>query len=206
MYKVFNKSQTIIITNKKGASTLDIAIKHYVNPIKDHVIKLIKDLLQSDSQDAVLIAEEPEHLVQVFEAYFDIHNAAGGWVFNNDGALLMIKRNGVWDIPKGHVELGESLEETAIREVEEETGVKDLKIMKPLGTSRHIYFIKNKAVLKCTHWFKMRSDFKEILLPQQEEGIVEVGWIKGENIEGMLREGWLSLWDFYSLHREAIMK
>jgi len=105
--------------------------------------------------------------------------AAGGVVLNSDaGTILLIKRNGVWDLPKGKLEEGESIPECAVREVEEETGLKDLKIISSLCETYHEYKEDGKLIGKTTYWYLMNGEDiqKQVLTPQTEEGITELIW------------------------------
>ena len=110
--------------------------------------------------------------------YFEVVSA-GGVVVNQRGNVLWILRNGHWDIPKGKVEMGEKLEEAALREVTEETGISDIKITDDLITTYHTYEIDGVVHLKTTFWYSMvhaMGDTKGI--PQDIEGITEVRWMK----------------------------
>jgi 8-oxo-dGTP pyrophosphatase MutT (NUDIX family) len=107
----------------------------------------------------------------------------------------MIFRNDKWDLPKGKLEVGENIEECAIREVEEECGVEELSIVKKLKSTYHTYKLNGKAILKRTYWFKMNSNYKLKLTPQFEEGITKVEWVsisevpsKLENSYGNIKE------------------
>lgn len=122
----------------------------------------------------------------LFQSEFKLISAAGGWVENKDGQLLVIKRLGKWDLPKGKMEAEESKEESAIREVEEECGVSDLKIIKPLQDTYHTYRLKGSVVLKTTHWFKMSTNFNGALVPQLEEDIEQVRWMSREEYPELL--------------------
>lgn len=115
-----------------------------------------------------------------FIKYFKVIKAAGGVVKNNKEEILFIYRNEIWDLPKGKLEENEEINEAAIREVEEETGVQNLSILKPLEPTYHIYTYKNKQVFKITYWFAMQTEFSGKLLPQLEEGITQVEWLNGE--------------------------
>ena len=88
--------------------------------------------------------------------------------------ILFIYRLGTWDLPKGRIEKGESIEQTAVREVEEECGVKELTIIQPLITTYHLFYMNDVQQLKITYWFLMKTDFREKLIPQLEEGITKV--------------------------------
>lgn len=112
--------------------------------------------------------------------------AAGGLVFNEKGKLLMIFRNGKWDLPKGKLENGESLEVGAVREVEEETAVTGLCIDSFFRTTYHIY--KNSEyTLKRVDWYTMKTGFKGQLVPQVEEGITEVDWMGKKKLRKALK-------------------
>jgi 8-oxo-dGTP pyrophosphatase MutT (NUDIX family) len=94
----------------------------------------------------------------------------------------MIFRNGKWDLPKGKLEVGENIEQCAIREVEEECGVSGLTITQQFQKTYHTYEINGEKILKCTYWFKMESSFKGNLVPQTEEGITAVVWVNEADI------------------------
>jgi 8-oxo-dGTP pyrophosphatase MutT (NUDIX family) len=126
--------------------------------------------------------------------------AAGGVVFRQrskaEVEVLLIKRNGIWDIPKGHLEKGESIKECAQREVAEETGCELPDITEELGTTYHEYPLKNKMIGKTTHWFAMTIDDGQAFIPQEKEGIEQVMWcawseayekVGFENLKKLLR-------------------
>jgi len=117
-----------------------------------------------------------------FCSNFKLIHAGGGLVYNDDNQLLMIFRNGIWDLPKGKLEVDEDVKSCAVREVEEECGVKGLHITKELISTYHIYDLNGQKVLKCTSWFKMRTSFKGILKPQSSEGITKACWVNQEDI------------------------
>ena len=111
--------------------------------------------------------------------FLSIHRhiiAAGGWVYNAKGKLLIIERNGKLDMPKGKLEFHESIDACAIREVEEECKVSQLRITGPAVKTAHCYSIKGGFALKNTFWFPMHTDFDKKLKPQKEEGISDVYW------------------------------
>ena len=117
-----------------------------------------------------------------FCANYVVIKAAGGLVYNDKNQLLMILRNGKWDLPKGKLEVNENIEQCAIREVEEECGVSGLIITQQLQETYHTYEIKGQKILKCTYWFKMHSSFKGNLVPQIKEGITAVVWVEKQDI------------------------
>ena len=128
---------------------------------------------------------EPKGIIHIeseasFKAYTKdkiIIEAAGGLVFNEKNELLMIFRRGFWDLPKGKVDEGETLEECAVREVQEETGLHNIKLGEFLNTTYHTYTLNNQSILKPSHWYKMEHWGNEILIPQTEEDISEIKWV-----------------------------
>jgi 8-oxo-dGTP pyrophosphatase MutT (NUDIX family) len=102
--------------------------------------------------------------------------AAGGVVKNDKGDVLLILRQGKWDLPKGKKDDEEKLESTAVREVKEECGVKSLKLGDFITKSLHTYTLEGGRVLKTTHWFFMHLDHEEDFKPQEEENITKVQW------------------------------
>ena len=105
--------------------------------------------------------------------------AAGGIVIAADGSMLLIRRNGRWDLPKGKVEAGETLLQAALREVEEETGIapqpRNYPAVQPIKTY-HVFNLYGGWHLKQTSWFAMTAE-RKAAVPQQEEGITDVEWV-----------------------------
>ncbi|ASU33992.1 NUDIX hydrolase [Mucilaginibacter xinganensis] len=108
--------------------------------------------------------------------------AAGGLVKNENNAFLFIYRNNKWDLPKGKIEKREGTKEAAVREVEEECGIKVSKLDDRICKTYHSYIFKGELVLKKTYWFNMRCKGQNNLKPQKEEGITDVRWFKKDDI------------------------
>lgn len=130
-----------------------------------------------------VITSDPDAAYQRFSADFYPVEAAGGVVVRKTGEWLMMRRWSRWDLPKGHVEPGESYEECAVREIKEETGV-DGKIVRPLCSTLHAYFFPktNRWELKRTHWFELSEVEGGVAQPQEEEGIESVAWCTDEQV------------------------
>jgi 8-oxo-dGTP pyrophosphatase MutT (NUDIX family) len=109
--------------------------------------------------------------------------AAGGLV-RKHGELLVIKRHGLWDIPKGKIEKGEKKKDAAVREVEEECGVK-VKLGEKIGKTLHLYKMKGKYAFKYTHWYRMTILSEKDMKPQKSEGIEDVRWMSQEEVSKM---------------------
>ena len=136
----------------------------------------ILNFLESHNTVAV-VSDDPDGVFAAFAAEFTPVEAAGGVVVNGCGEWLMIHRNGRWDLPKGHLESGERIEECAAREVEEETGVA-AEVVRPLCETLHAYYFPKTArwELKRTHWYELHTPGCSGLTPQTEEGIDAVAW------------------------------
>ena len=118
--------------------------------------------------------------------------AAGGMVLNENNDVLMIFRRGFWDLPKGKLEAGETIEQCALREVKEETGLTEIELIKFITVTEHEYFEKHlkKDVLKETHWFEMKSHSRQQLIPQTEEDIVAIEWVNKNKLPQYLQKSY----------------
>ena len=125
-------------------------------------------------------------------------DAGGGIVYNERDEILLIFRRGKWDLPKGKVEKKEKIPLAAIRECEEECGVKDLGIIKKLLPTFHLYKLNGKFVLKITHWFLMTAPVKQKLKAQKDEGITKVKWFKNMEIHQPLKNTYPSIREIFS--------
>lgn len=137
------------------------------------------DMLEKTNrfQSITLYAEDYEKLVSDFFSLFKLIEAAGGLVLNPAGEILFIYRRGFWDLPKGKIDKGESPSEAAIREVCEETGIKQLDLGAELKITYHTYREKDgRRILKRTYWYRMKTE-EVALHPQVEEDIEEAVWM-----------------------------
>jgi 8-oxo-dGTP pyrophosphatase MutT (NUDIX family) len=124
---------------------------------------------------AALFSTEVEKMWADFQSIYKCTGAAGGVVNNREGQVLFIFRRGNWDLPKGKIDKGETPEEAALREVKEETGLKELTLGPLLGKTRHTYRLKGRRILKTTFWYKMEAQ-DTALTPQREEDIEVAEW------------------------------
>lgn len=124
-------------------------------------------------------------LAEIAALHKEIH-AAGGLVQNEDGSILMIFRNGYWDLPKGKQEPGEDIRTTAIREVEEECGISNLCCKDLICRTYHTYEMFGETCFKTTHWYAMQHTGQETLQPQTEEGITSLAWVAEKEIPDRL--------------------
>jgi len=113
---------------------------------------------------------------------FSIVLAGGGVVTDQHKQVLMIHRKGKWDLPKGKLDPNETLDHCALREVKEETGLKEVRLIESLTTTYHVYDESGKHILKETHWYMMHADSKQLYRPQHDEQIDQVIWTKQSGI------------------------
>jgi 8-oxo-dGTP pyrophosphatase MutT (NUDIX family) len=143
----------------------------------------------------VIHHSDPESAFHKFSKLFKIIEAAGGVVYAPDGNRLLIFRNGKWDLPKGKIEKGEETKAAALREVEEECGLGELKIGNELPSTYHTYIQGEERILKKTHWFEMRVKEASSLSPQLEEGITEAKWLNAAQVKKALENTYPSIHD-----------
>ncbi|HRD53828.1 MAG TPA: NUDIX domain-containing protein [Flavobacteriales bacterium] len=130
---------------------------------------------------------------QAFCARHKLVVAAGGAVEDERGRLLVIHRRGHWDLPKGKLDAGETSAVAAVREVQEECGLRRLLIVEELPCTWHTYTEKGRLWLKRTDWFRMQASSKEQLMAQHEEDIDEVRWATRDELPEIIAGSYPSL-------------
>jgi len=156
----------------------------FVDELSSPAIKsLIHEIKKEDFHAGIIWNSDLEKLQKAFFKHFTVIEAAGGIVQNDEKDLLFILRRGKWDLPKGKMEKNETAELAAAREIEEETGVKKLKLKKKIGDTYHIYDEFGKHFLKISHWYYFTCSSKQDLHPQTAEDITEVKWFKTKDIK-----------------------
>jgi 8-oxo-dGTP pyrophosphatase MutT (NUDIX family) len=178
MYKVFFNGRKIILGDKVPGIELnnqDLIIKQeQISELQNPLMAWLK----SDKEgDLYICHPDPDILWNAFITCFTLIPASGGLVKNIHAEDLVIFRRGVWDLPKGKAETGETPEQTALREVREECHLKKLQIIRPLITTYHIYFLDNKPILKETRWFEMKYEGEKDPRPQKKEEINMTIWL-----------------------------
>ena len=182
MYKVFFKNRAIFLGDK--AESMNFRCRVYLWTQGDGLEAIVSDFDRDEDKEALFFAaEDVEALFSEFKGQFKYIEAAGGLVFNKKNEILAIHRLGKWDLPKGKVEDGETINEAALREVEEECGISNLKLSDEIESTYHTYWMKNKWVLKRSYWFKMDYSGNEELVPQTEEDIEKTCWIPSNQLE-----------------------
>jgi len=156
---------------------------------------IVKDITNSSVKNHIIFHPDTEKVFTELSKKFSFIKAAGGLVINEKGQILFILRNGKWDLPKGKVEANETVELGAVREVEEECGIKVSKLEKLLDITYHTYTLDNKHILKANYWYIMYADSAQKLIPQAEENIERVEWLDIDKIESILQQSYESIRD-----------
>jgi 8-oxo-dGTP pyrophosphatase MutT (NUDIX family) len=186
MYKVFVNDKPLFLTNEISKETdFQLFLLESID-----IEQIIVKIFQNKIQKAYLYHPDEKEIMKTLKAKIPVSKAGGGLVYNQKGEVLFIFRNGKWDLPKGGTEKWEEIEDTAMREVEEETGVNQLTITEKLQKTYHIFKRNGKYKLKITHWFKMQSAFDGTPIGQIEEGIEKVAWLNSEQIKEALKNSY----------------
>lgn len=196
MYKVFFKDRTVYFgDNFSKVFGRNNGLFYKFNNLQEltELVHAFYDLKRIDK--LFIFHDDILTLFDEFKACFTYVEAAGGVVMRPDNSFLIIKRNELWDLPKGKLEKGESTEEAAIREVEEETGLKGLRIVNPILSTFHTYQITEDMRLKKTKWYEMSYDGDGDGTPQEEENITEIRWVEKGKTDFIRKQTYPSILD-----------
>jgi 8-oxo-dGTP pyrophosphatase MutT (NUDIX family) len=180
--KIYFNDKFIAINASGTGSPQDLEIRVENKEHQKYLIKIVNEFLSSTKGNSIQI--KTDNIDQVFneiKQLFYYIEAAGGFIENNE-KFLFIHRQNKWDLPKGKLEKGEAIKNAAMRECEEECGIKNLTISKQLPSTYHIYPFKKGFALKQTYWFYMLSNYDNELTPQHEEDIDEVKWFNKNEV------------------------
>ncbi len=180
MYKIYiNGTPLYLVSSTEvtdfGSTTeRKIVLRHTGK--KKFLFNIIHQLETTNRFDCIVVFDmNIENLWADFQKIYKPVTAAGGAVFNPEGKVLLIHRRGSWDLPKGKMDPGETPEQTAVREVQEETGLQQITLGQHLLNTLHTYEHKGNRVLKTTHWYEMQTTDNQ-LVPQTEEDIEQAVW------------------------------
>lgn len=195
-----NNRKLICTTNTKNALELlptCTSFAVFQKATSKQLNKAVRLLEKKKVKAALFLADTEDAINHCVNFKYLTVIAGGGIVINTEGKLLLIFRKGYWDLPKGKLDHGETIEECAVREVQEETGLTDVQITAPARTTYHTYHEKGHEILKQSHWYLMSSTDTHNLSPQKEEGIEVAKWVNIEEAKAILD-------DAYAIIKELI--
>jgi 8-oxo-dGTP pyrophosphatase MutT (NUDIX family) len=169
-----------------------VLIDEYSHPA---VNSMLHEMRRESIHAGIFLHSDLGTLKKAFWKKFMVVQAGGGLVQNEIGQQLFMLRRGKWDLPKGKLDPGETLEQCAVREVGEETGLKRVRLDGPLLVTYHTYDESGHHILKETHWYRMTALPDQVITPQREEQITELIWADPEQIGGLLKNTFPSILD-----------
>ena len=189
MYKVFVNDIPIIVSTQK-----EIGENYTSFPLKSvRLKKVIRKIIKGKLHYVNLYHSDETKLLKLLLKKMKVITAAGGMVVNPKKEILFIYRNNRWDLPKGKTEKNESIEASAIREVEEETGVQDLEITRFITRTYHVFKRKGKLRLKETYWYEMYTEYDGELVPEANEGIKKAKWKNFKKSQKALKKSYANI-------------
>ena len=201
MHKIYFEKRCIIICPEEDSYLSDPNAIIF-RPGNDFSLHSLVEMFEnSDSLQRICIpSDDPGSMYRRICSEFKEVNAGGGLVSNRRGDFLLISRNGLWDLPKGHQDPGEAIDTTALREVREETGIDELVIRDLICITDHCYRRDGIWHLKHTWWYDMLYTDPTDLTPQREEDITKAAWVAKSSLPNFLLNTYPSIVEVF---REA---
>ena len=199
MYKVYFSNRSVEIVPAGSVAGYNDGRVYYKYQQGDDLSQLPLWFEKADDIDALVIeADSPGTAFDEFISALKREVAAGGVIGNGKGQTLLFWRRGAWDMPKGHQEPGETLEECALREVQEETGLTHIALGEPICVTYHTYHRGGNFVLKESHWYRMDLTEPEKVKVQAEEDIERASWCGPTRLPRLLRHAYPSIRDVFA--------
>ncbi len=207
MHRIYFEKRCIIICSPQEQALSDPNSIEFKLGEKIDIHSFINMFELSEELYRIYIpSEDPEWTYTRVCSEFVQVNAGGGLVSNRRGDFLLIKRNGLWDLPKGHQEAGEDIRTTAMREVREETGVEELILRELICVTDHCYRRNGLWHLKHTWWFDMLYNEPTELTPQKMEDISKAAWVAKSSLPPYLQNTYPSIQEVFRCHQEAVCR
>ena len=187
--KIYFNDKFLMLGEENLQTSQNQLVRNY-NAKSDKSDLFIKDILSDfleflNSKSYAISGYTIENFIDYFKREHYYIEAAGGFI-EKENEFLFIHRHGRWDLPKGKLEKNETIENAAIRECEEECGIKELTITRQLASTFHVYPYKKSYALKQSYWFYMHSTWSDKLIPQLEESIDQVKWFTPQQINSVI--------------------
>ncbi len=206
MYKVFLNERMIKIEAPSKTAPNEQPFLFSKSCSETEVKEWFSSFLNNNLKAVIIQHPDPKHFLNLFESIFKLQPAAGG-VVKSGAKILFIFRNGKWDLPKGKIEKGESVEKAAVREVEEECGILGHTIVKKLPSTYHIYkstYKKSEGtwIFKETYWFEMEYSGESSGSPETREGITKLRWFMKTELDEVLSNTYENLKQIVNIYRD----
>lgn len=199
MFNIYFENKIIHIGNHRSFNDLKIDEGLYTYNGASNLMPIFRRLMNTnDTNEIYIINNNEDAFWKDIFTNFKYKEAAGGIVFNEKNEILVIKRYGKWDLPKGGIKKGENSKSAAMREVEEETGIDQLKITDIMPLTFHLFLKNNDLYLKKTYWYKMKTLSAKTPIPQTEEDIEEAKWLNKNELTKVKQNTWDSLLDLWN--------
>jgi ADP-ribose pyrophosphatase YjhB (NUDIX family) len=190
MHRIFIADKVIELRSSTPLEEEGNVLNYDSDKAFDNAVEI---LMKKHNHKVIITGKEKTELLDKMLSHFKTIVAAGGLVENIEGKFLFIYRYGLWDLPKGKVEIGEDINIAAIREVEEECGIEGLEITKELIQTYHMYQIKGEWIIKKTYWFYMKTNSTQRPVPQKEEGITQAKWLSKTEVMDAMKNTYSSV-------------
>ena len=183
MYRIFHGKHRIYLSNDESHIAKYEPDFVFKKPKEEQIKEALKVSKKATKPLKILLLGNPDKILRKVVSEFKYQLAAGGIVENSEGKILLMKRLGKWDLPKGKREKTETIEECAVREIEEETGAKGLSVQSSFAETYHTYYRNEKWIIKHTHWYLVSCENDSHLSPQHEEDIESVEWFEFDDLK-----------------------
>ena len=196
-YKIYYNNSQILISSERSQINKNFAkvlsLEKEIEAVFENSAFLFDGIT---NENIFVLSNYPQDVLLNLMAKVQVIAAGGGIVWNEDNELLMIFRRDKWDLPKGKIEAHEKFMDGAVREVEEETGVKIETVNEIAVLTYHAYKLKGKNCLKETFWYEMKAKpNQKKLVPQTEEDIEEARWVKRGDLKNYQQDSYPLIWD-----------
>ena len=198
MKSIYIDNKHITFTDSLTGSATEGLIISNPRPEEITATNLLENLRKTKS--ITVLSPDYEKIFEHLRQKVGFVVAAGGVVHSSNGMTLMIFRNGRWDLPKGHLEKGETIGECALREVTEECGIRDLTLGRFLTETVHVYTLNGQTIFKATSWFDMSCPADCMTTPQREEGIEKAEWLPEAKIREILPTSYQTIRDVFEAY------
>ena len=205
MYRIFHGKHRIYLSNIESDIEKYKPDFIFKKPKKEQIIEALKVSKKATKPLKILLLGNPDKILKRVILEFKYKIAAGGIVESDAGKILLMKRLGKWDLPKGKLDRGETIEECALREIEEETGAAGLTVKSSFAETYHTYYRNEKWIIKHTHWYIVKCTEDSKLSPQEEEDIEQVAWVDHATIDLLKIDTYPAIRKLLKLYKKTLL-